>query len=68
MCLNFFSSVLKIMAPARSRAGKKIFDQADANVVAHSLELFIYIINVFKVIDELCDKRSIGQCEELRIL
>lgn len=53
--LNFFCSIFEIVAPARSRAGKKIFNQANSNVVAHSLELLIYIIDVIKIIDELCD-------------
>jgi len=66
--LNFFSRIFEIVAPARSRACQEIFNEPDADVVAHSFQLLVDIFYVFKVLDQLSNQCSVSQREEFRIL
>lgn len=66
--LNFLGSVAKIVTPAAASFGKEILDKPHAHIVAHSLELLVYIVYILIVLEQLGYQSSISQGEQFRVL
>ena len=58
--LDLFSSVFHVCTPAGGCSGQKILNDPDANVVAHSIQLPVHIVDVLIVSKQLSNQSAVG--------
>jgi len=63
-----FASFLEVFAATDVGPGQEVLNEPDANIVAHLLELLVYLSLVLIVLQQLRHHRSVRQREQLRIL
>lgn len=58
----------EVGASAYVRAGQKVLDKPQPNVVTHLVQLFVYFgVVAIIVLTKLCHDRSVRQCYQLRV-